>query len=420
MTKYYQKIVDFLTSSEKFHIKLELDRMSKILELFDNPQDKIKTIHVAGTNGKGSCCSILNSILIEQGYKTGLFTSPHLLKYNERIKINGNNISDNEFYSILILIEKTAKKNNITLTEFEIITTAAFIWFERKGVEIAIIETGLGGRLDATNIIKSPLLTIITSISLDHTDRLGNTIEEIAAEKAGIIKQNCPCVVAKTNAGLNTIKLIATEKKAPLILSKNKIEIIQQRQKNITVINDKSYEFNLCGLYQAKNLDLCVSAIDILQENSINIEEQSIIKGLNKVKHSARFEINEKLNLVIDGAHNPDGASELRKALDAKYKNKKIKYIFATINTKDYKTTLTKLLKDEDELFLYEFKKENAVPTAEIIKHINKNIQILKNVKDIKTLIKKNINCETPIVITGSLYAIGEIYSQITENPPTG
>ena len=179
----YEEVIKNLTSKGKFYIDLGLDRIKAALKELGNPQDDLKFIHVAGTNGKGSTCAMLESILREAGYKTGLYTSPHIYEYTERIKVNGVEISKEDFARLY-------PKTEIHLTEFEILTIIAFRYFKEQNVEIVILETGMGGRLDATNVIKENLCSIITQIDLDHTDRLGKTKDEIAFEKAGIIKSN--------------------------------------------------------------------------------------------------------------------------------------------------------------------------------------------------------------------------------------
>ena len=185
MLKTYSDAVNLLTSVGKFHISLGLDRMYAILELLGNPQDKLDCIHVAGTNGKGSVCAILSSILVSSGKKVGLYTSPHLFKYTERIKICGNNISDENFTKYVFEISELADRNNIDLTEFEILTAVMFKYFADNNVDVVVLETGLGGRFDATNVIKKNLCSIITHVDFDHTERLGNTIDKIAYEKSG-------------------------------------------------------------------------------------------------------------------------------------------------------------------------------------------------------------------------------------------
>ncbi len=405
----YNKCVQLLTSKEKFHIELGLNRISKILNILNNPQDKIKTIHIAGTNGKGSTCAILNSILSESGYKTGLFTSPHLEKYNERIQINSKPIPDETLFELLNKINEKAKVNNIYLTEFEIITVVSFLYFAQEGVDIAIIEVGLGGRLDATNVIKNPILTAITSISLDHIDRLGNTIEKIAFEKAGIIKQNTPCCIIETNNGLEVINEIAKNKNAKLIKLPISTNTKNIKGINFAQIDNNFYEFNLLGNYQNENLSLSLGVINELKKLGYKIPEISIKNGLKNVTHNGRFQYIKDLNLVIDGAHNPDGARVLRKSIDNMFPNQSFEFIYASINTKDYNTILSTLLTPKDNIKFLEFEHQNAVNFNELIKtKYTKSTTIKKT--ELKEIIIQNKKQGKVTILTGSLYAIGEIY----------
>src|SRR5574344_633248 len=252
MSEIYQKAINILTSQGKFYIKLGLERVQQYLNLIGNPQNELKIIHVAGTNGKGSVCAMLNGILRKTGLKTGIYTSPHIFNYTERIKINDIEISQEDFAKLVIKTVEQAEAQNIHLTEFEILTIIAFEYFAQNNVEIVLLETGLGGRLDATNVIKKNLMSIITNIDFDHTERLGNTIEEIAAEKAGIIKENCPVIISKKNSGLETIKKIATEKKSKIIYENTEIE---------DFINEIPK-----GTYQKENFSLALSAINQLKD----------------------------------------------------------------------------------------------------------------------------------------------------------
>lgn len=416
MTVDYQKAVKLLTSKDKFHIDLGLGRVAKILDSFGNPQDKLKVIHVAGTNGKGSTCAMLNSILCAAGYKTGLFTSPHLVKYTERIKVNSEEITDEHFHSLLFEINEKASAIGVNLTEFEILTVAAFLYFYRQAVDFAIMEVGLGGRLDATNVVKSPLLCVITSISMDHTDRLGNTIAKIAAEKAGIIKPSTLCVVSKNNAGLAVIQDIAKKQGTQVIISSNCVTFKNDGDKTFAFFNNKFYEVLLRGSYQSENLSLIVTILNILKQNDIKISEKAIEIGLKTVKHHARFEYFKDLNLIIDGAHNPDGARALRHALNSNFNKSPVTFIYATINTKDYASILKKLVKPCDELFFYEFNRENAVSIS-VLKEVapphKGACEIVENVSDIQKILQKNLKTRQPVVLTGSLYAIGELYPKI-------
>ena len=329
----YDDAINFLTCKDNFQVKLGLNQVSEALKKLGNPQDSLKFIHVAGTNGKGSVCAILESILREAGYKTGLYTSPHVWEYTERIKVGGVDISKDKFAEY---VEKV-KQTGTGLTEFEILTIIAFLFFKENNVDIVILETGLGGRLDATNVIKENLCSIITHIDLDHTDRLGDTKDKIAYEKAGIIKQNCPII---TSMGYEAIKDKADKMNSLFILVAPfvKPEYIEA--------------LSLKGEHQIENLALAITAVQHLFKN---IAEQTIIQGLKKVKHPCRFEYIKEKNLIIDASHNPNGIEALRKNLDKYFPSDKRRFIFGCLKTKDYEKMMKILFSVGDEVFLNEF-----------------------------------------------------------------
>ena len=382
-----------LTDSEKFHISLGLERVSKVLEIFGNPQDEIKCIHVAGTNGKGSTCAILSSILaehfIKRGGKVGLFTSPHLFSYTERIKINDVEISRSELDKLVSLVDKTAQKNDIALTEFEILTVVGFLYFENQGCDIVILETGLGGRLDSTNVIKHPLASVITSISLDHTARLGETIEKIGFEKAGIIKNDCPIIVSEKNRAIKVIEEVSLEKNARLY-------------KIGTILPPDN--FALKGDFQAENLALALATLKFLP---FLVHECEIEAGLKNVRHKFRMEYDPKRNLLIDGCHNPDGARVLREFLDKNFADTQIKFIYGTLNNKDYESVLDNLLGPSDKLYFYEFNSPNALKIEQLSEKFKTRAQKISD--PMGEINSKNDN--ELIVVCGSLYMLGEVFS---------
>lgn len=401
----YKKAIDLLCSQGKFYINLGLDRISNLLEIIGNPQEKIKVIHVAGTNGKGSVCSMLNNILIQAEYKVGLYTSPHLVNYTERIKINNNEISQGDFGKYIFEVCEIADKNNIDLTEFEILTASAFKYFADNNVDVAIIETGLGGRYDATNVVKNPLTSVITSISLDHVDRLGDTVEKIAFEKAGIIKHNSDIVVSKTNCGFEVIEQISKDKNAKLNIIEKDIDVIFENGKNHIVLDDKKFEFSLFGLYQKENVALVIKTIEVIKNKGINISEVAIESGFKTVKWSARLEYIKEKKLLIDGAHNPSAAEELVKSLDYYFSDEKRIFIYSTIKTKDYKKITDILFKPDDEVYYLDFGYYNAVKFEEFI-------QVFPNAKNInKSQLNEVLNKDGLKILTGSLYMIGEVYN---------
>lgn len=341
----YEKATKLLTSQGKFYINLGLERISAILKLMDNPQDKLKCIHVAGTNGKGSVCAFISTILTQAGYKTGLFTSPHLFRYTERIKIDENEIPKDIFAEKIFKINKLAQENNIHLTEFEILTAVMFEYFAQNNVDCAVVEVGLGGKYDSTNVIKNPLCSVITTIDLDHTERLGDTIEKIAEEKCGIIKPNCPVVTSLNNKGFEVIK--SHTEKEQLYLAKN-------------------YEYenvSLKGNYQKENLNLALTAIDIILPD---LDKNIIKNALKHVIHHGRFEYFENKKILIDGGHNPNGIKVLRENLDIYFKNEKKRFIFGCLRNKNYTEMINLLFNEGDEIYFNHFNHQNSATYEEL------------------------------------------------------
>jgi len=349
--KTYNDVVEFLTSTGKFRISLGLERMENILELLGNPQEKLNCIHVAGTNGKGSVCAIISSILNEAGIKVGVYSSPHIFKYTERIKVSQNglliSISDFDFVDYVFKISEIAEKNNIDLTEFEILTAVMFKYFADKEVEVVVLETGLGGRFDATNVINKNICSVITHVDYDHTERLGNTLDKIAFEKAGIIKPNCPCIVLE---GKEVYYDKAMEVGAEL-------EIISP-----VPVDDR---LSLKGVYQQENLSL---ALAVIEKCFPQISQGIIEKGLKNVKHPCRFQYIKDLNLIIDGAHNPNGIQSLIQSLNEYYPNTKRRVIFGCLNNKDYPKMVKEISDNCDKIYFYHFSHQNSCTYGELKK----------------------------------------------------
>lgn len=381
MTKSYETAIDSLTSQGKFYINLGLERISSVLNLLGNVQNNLKVIHVAGTNGKGSVCSMLHSVLIQK-YKVGLYTSPHIFDYTERIQINGTQISKVDFARLMDKVLSIADSNAIHLSEFEILTTMAFIYFAEQKVDFVVLETGLGGRLDATNVIQAPLCSIITHLDLDHTERLGDSIEKITLEKAGIIKQNCPVIVSASNSGLAYIEAIAKMKKSKLYI----VEDINVSQ-----------ELSLKGAYQKENAALVLKVLEVINKG---ISEPEISAGLKSTKHICRFQYIKDENLIIDGAHNPNGTAVLRKSLEEYFPNQSYRFIFGCLSNKDYFNMTKNLFKKEDEVYFYRFSNPNSA-----------TIEDIKSVCDfkIKPFSEFKKDSKQLTVVCGSFYMIKEL-----------
>ena len=395
-----KEIEKTLNKHGKFYISLELNRIKKAMELLGNPQNKLKVIHVAGTNGKGSTCAVINQILIENGYKVGLYISPHLIKYNERIKVNNEPISDDKFYELVTSITGLAEKNSIYLTEFEILTAVMYKYFYDEKVDFAVVEVGLGGRYDATNIIK-PLISVITSISKDHTERLGNTIEKIAFEKGGIIKTGCPVVINKNNLGLKTLSDIAKEKISRIYYPKP--ANINFNGKNIFEYDGSKYELALLGKYQSNNVSLALCTAELLGL----FDKNKIKNALKNVKWACRFEYIKDKNVILDGCHNPDGAKVLKEALDYYFPNQKRIFVYTSLKNKDYKSVQKNLFGDKDTIYHFDMKDEKFITKSDI-----KNCADSVDINGLKALLK-NKNKNDLLIICGSLYALGDILGKI-------
>lgn len=395
MEKTYNDAVKLLTSAGKFRISLGLERISKILELLGNPQDKLRCIHVAGTNGKGSVCSILSSILTVAKVRVGLFTSPHIYKYNERIKICGVDISDEDFVKYIFNIVEIADKNGIDLTEFEILTAVMFKYFADNNVEVAVLETGLGGRYDATNVIKSHLCSVITHVDLDHTERLGKTISEIAYEKAGIMKPDCPCIVFE---GLEVYKDVADSLGAMLM---------------VILPFANTDELSLKGAFQQENLSLALAVIETCFPE---ISPEIIDKGLREVKHPARFQYIADKNLIVDGAHNPNGISALVQSLEMYYPKVEKRFIFGCLKNKDYPSMLKILSTCIDcqgktsEIYFYHFNHKNSCTFEDL------QTAAPFEAKELTPDLEIDFNDGKLNVICGSLYMIAELSARFGFN----
>lgn len=395
----YETAINTLTSKGRFYIDLGLDRILKVLELLGNPQDSLRAIQVAGTNGKGSTCAMLESILREAGYKTGLYTSPHIYEYTERIQINGEQISETAFVEYFSLVTKTADTNDIHLTEFEILTVMMFKYFADNKVDIAVIETGMGGRLDATNVLKTNICAVITHIDYDHTDRLGTTKDAIATEKAGIIKSSSAVV---TSEGFEVVKDKADEVGALFVLANPCVEPVFAQS------------LSLKGQNQIDNLALVLAVMELKFNH---ISKEIIIEGLKKVKHPCRFEYIPSKNMIIDGAHNPDCMRALVQNLEQYYPDMKHRFIFGCLNTKDYKSMLENILEDRNfsEIRLFEFENGNSLDYDSYIKTMAE-IAPRYNIEPKNYELRVEEDCfdkDILTVVCGSFYMLKELKRKI-------
>ncbi|MEF9992371.1 MAG: folylpolyglutamate synthase/dihydrofolate synthase family protein [Peptostreptococcaceae bacterium] len=426
----YNEALKYIHGSHKFGIRLGLDNIKKLLELLDNPQDKLKIIHIAGTNGKGSTCSFISTILKEGGYKVGLYTSPFLETFTERIRVNGDNIPEDEVGNIVSLIkekiEVMVNEGYSYPTEFEIVTAMAFYYFYKENVDFVALEVGLGGRYDATNVIEKPIVSVITSISMDHIGVLGDTLGKIAFEKGGIIKENCTTIVypQKYEAG-QVIKNICKENRSKYIeCNFNDINIKQSNinlQKYDCIINKKEYkdlEIKLIGDHQVKNSVLALNVIDYINDNlGLNISEECIRKGLAQTSWPGRIEkIKENPMFIIDGAHNEEGAESLAKAMDKYFKDKNKVLIIGMLEDKDISSVLDILIPRFNKVITTTPDNPRSIDADKLKKKIEEyNIDVISKPKinEAVEYALQNTKKEDVIISAGSLYMIGNVRSII-------
>ena len=416
----YDSVIKKIREFQKFGVKPGLNRVLKILNLIDNPQDKIKMIHVAGTNGKGSVCNMLSSVLSECGYKTGLYTSPSVVEFRERIKICGKMISKTALIKsaeqVFNAIDKISDSNEHP-TEFEVVTAIAFNYFFVENCDIVVLETGLGGLYDATNVIKNPVVSIITSISYDHTNILGNTLEEITAQKCGIIKSGCDVVVypEQEDIVMDVIKKHANENSSKIIISdKNNLSDIHFNLYNGTTFkfNNQNYTLSLLGAHQINNVCTALTAIKRLR-NYFDIPYEKIYKALKGVYVPARFEILSYDPLIIlDGAHNPSGTLSLSDNIKLYLKDKYIIAIIGMLSDKDYSASVSNILPLVSEIITVTPPSDRALKAHELQKFTKTMCPKSYCSDSLPSAINQavsNKNSDKAIVIFGSLYLAGEV-----------
>lgn len=421
-----KNIEKYLTNYFKGANNPSLDAMKYFMEEYNNFEKEMKFIHIAGTNGKGSVVQMISSILVQQGYKVGKFISPHLVHYNERISINEQNISDEDLEKIFTELEPKISKynasNKIPVTFFELTTIIALLYFCRNNVDFVVLETGLGGLFDCTNIISSPLVSIITSIGFDHVQILGNTLPEIAYQKAGIIKEDSNTIFFEQSKEVNDVFInVCKEKNNKLHLLKNS-QITNyhydmdyqyfdfQNYKDISVI--------LKGKKQIQNATICIECMRILNSLGYQVDEESIRTGLKTVVHKGRLEIlNNNPLILFDGAHNVPAIQNLQSMIDMYYKDSAKVYIVSILKRKDYTKMVELLMQDKNATFIFtsgidDTRYVSGTELFKIAQNFKTNQElIIKNLDEaIKYVMENCKNCVTFFV--GSFYT----YSFVTES----
>ncbi len=419
----YQEALNYLAGLGKFGIHLGLERITGLLTFLDHPEKKFKSIHVTGTNGKGSTCAMLEAILRSAGLKTALYTSPHLVSYTERMVLDGSDVSEADFALAIAAakaaVEKMAAADLEHPTEFEVITAAAFWLFAEKKVEYAVVEVGLGGLLDSTNVIV-PELSLITNISLEHTDRCGSTLEEIAAVKAGIIKEGVPVITAAQPPALAVIEETARRKKSALKRLGQEFSVVggwesAGQRIRLTLDGDVWPEFSLAllGRNQLDNAALAMTAAALLAEREPRITRAAIATGLKAARWPGRFErIAGQPEIIIDGAHNPAGARCLRANLDELEPQKPRVFLLGILADKDVAGILGALIRPEDRVVVVPPASERAASPEAIAAQIKARQVVCcegisRGLKEAKTM----AGPDELLCVAGSLYLVGTVRS---------
>ncbi len=422
----YIDAVNYIHSLLKFGVRPGLSGMNALLHLLGNPQETLKFVHVAGTNGKGSTSTAISNVLIDAGYNTGLYTSPYVCEFLERVQYNGAPVNKNCFAESVAKVKdavEALEHQEIVITEFEALTAAAFLCFTQMKCDVVVLEVGLGGRLDATNVIKNPLVNVITSLSLDHTAILGNTIEEITFEKCGTLKENCKAVVS-FGQSQQSQKIISET-----VSKQNGILVIPE-EKDISVVKsdlfgtefsykNEIYSVIMPGLHQVKNMTCVIECCEILKEN-FNISLQNIKNGILKTVLPARVEVLCSQPLVIlDGGHNKDGAKaffDVVKNHTSSYN--KIIVVAGMMKDKEVEDSLEPLIRKSDIFYCVTPDNPRAMTASELFQIAEKytsNVVCASSVKDALDDAFSVLSEKDALFVVGSLYLAGEVRGHLVK-----
>ena len=366
----YEEALDYIHSVTWKGSRPGLERITELLDKLGNPQDRLRFIHVAGTNGKGSFCSMTESVLRAAGYKTGLFVSPFIKDFNERICVCGKPIDKEALARATAIVRPVADGMADAPTEFELITAIGFVHFVECGCEIVVLETGMGGRLDSTNVIKDPLVTVITGIAMDHTAFLGDTVEKIAAEKAGIIKPNAPVLWGGRDAAARAvIAAKAAEQGVPMVATEDTPLTVREMTLSGTVADYgewKDVRISLLGSYQPRNLANVLAAVPLMRQAGLKISDDAVYNGLAAARWPGRFEkLSDKPLILSDGAHNPEGVDAAVESIKAYFPDERVLLLSGVMADKDYRGMVATLAPVAAEAFTLTPDNPRSLPAAD-------------------------------------------------------
>lgn len=415
----YADAVDYVESLGKFGIHLGMERIQGLTALLDHPERKIRTVHVTGTNGKGSVTTFLANMLQQAGLKVGSYTSPHFVRYNERICLNGEEISNEDFAAVTektkAALDRFLAQGGEQPTQFEFITAMAFLYFAEKQVDCAVIEVGMGGLWDSTNII-TPEVSVITNVTLEHTERLGKTIEAIAAQKAGIIKPGVPVVTGAEGKALEVIRGAAEANHAPLYVygddfSTEERTSSMDTQTFLYRLGEKELEvaIHLPGEHQILNGAAALTAAEILRDKHGVPDEAAMFRGMEAARWPGRLErIHRNPDIILDGAHNPSGVTVLRKALDEYYPKARRIYVFGMMADKDVSQVSDILFRQEDTIYtVLAHEGDRSEKPEKLAQRLHKNAVPMENLTAAYQRAVSEAGPEDVVIVCGSLYLIG-------------
>ena len=404
----------YMTSLESSGINLGLKRIKALLKALGNPDESLKIIHVAGTNGKGSTSNFIYQVLLNTGYNVGLFTTPELTSYHDKFRYNGQMITDKEYSELLTNIKITAKANEINPSAFEVLTALALLFFKKKNLDFVVLEVGMGGLEDATNAIKESIISVITPIAMDHADYLGDTLEKVAEAKAGIIKKNGLVITSNTEPKvLKVIKETVNQKEGYLeIVDINGYELLDHNVFGIKFYYDNEiYELSMAGIYQIENAILAMETLNLLRDiEGVEISEEAIVSGLKEANWPGRFEmICDDPLMIIDGAHNLAGAIALKSSLLSIFKNKKLLGIFSMLKDKPIDAVCGELMPVFEEIIITDVKNPRATPIDELESLVKRHHPSVtyESLEYLKENLMELGKAYDAVIIFGSLYMIG-------------
>lgn len=418
----YNEALEYIHSVEWLGSRPGLSRTEELLEKLGNPEKGMKFVHVAGTNGKGSTCSMCESVLRAAGYKVGLYTSPYIVRFNERMCINGEPISDSELAELVEIIKPIADNMSDKPTEFEIITALAFLYYKRHACDIVVLEVGMGGRLDSTNVIDSPVASVITGVAIDHVSVLGSTVAEIAKEKAGIIKQNRPVIYGGRDAvAFEVIRGKAKDCKSEIVRTEVGAISVKAMSVEGTVFDYgelRDVKLSLCGSYQPENAITVIETVRVLNREGFEISESALREGLKRAKWRARFELlGKEPTVIFDGSHNMQGVKAAAESVKRFFGNEKVLLLMGVLADKEWKAMLDELLPLAERMYCVTPNSPRALDSEILAKECNARSVTANAFDSIDDGVKKAYNDaktqNVPLVMLGSLYMYGDVFEAL-------